>query len=622
LPQKLDSRFRGNDEWKTSDFKGDEAMTIYHAPLKDIRFVLNDFLQLEKYANLPGFGEATPDTVDAILEGGAKLMEEVMAPLNQVGDKEGCTWDNGVVTTPKGFKQAYREYIDGGWGALTADPKYGGQGLPHILGLVLSEMMCSANMAFGMYPGLSHGAYAAIHAHGTDAQKDTYLPKLVSGEWTGTMNLTEPHCGTDLGLMRTKAEPQADGSYKISGTKIFISAGEHDLVENIIHLVLAKIPGGPSGIKGVSLFIVPKFLVNADGSLGARNGVTCGSIEHKMGIHGNSTCVLNYDDAVGYIIGETHKGMRAMFTMMNAARLGVGIQGLGIAEVAYQNAANYAKERLQMRSITGTKFPDKPADPIIVHPDVRRMLMSIKAFTEGARALALQTGLFIDFAHHHPDEQVRRDSDDLVALLTPMLKAYYTDYGYEAATMAQQIYGGHGYIREHGMEQFVRDARIAMLYEGANGVQALDLVGRKLPMHMGRLLRQFFHPLDRFLQENMSDAKLGKDYVMPLAKAFARLQQATAWVAEQGMKNPDQAGAASTDYLKLFALVALGHIWAQLAKVAQEKLANGAEDKAFYEGKLVTAKFFMDRVLPDTSALLSKVQAGAETLMKLPAEAF
>jgi alkylation response protein AidB-like acyl-CoA dehydrogenase len=597
-------------------------MTIYHAPLKDIRFVLNEFLQVEKYANLPGFADATPETIDAILEGGAKLMEEVIAPLNQVGDKEGCKWDNGVVTTPTGFKAAYKEYIDGGWGALTADPAYGGQGLPHVLGLVLSEMMCSANMAFGMYPGLSHGAYAAIHAHGTDAQKETYLPKLVTGEWTGTMNLTEPQCGTDLGLMRTKAEPQSDGSFKISGTKIFISAGEHDLAANIIHLVLAKIPGGPPGIKGVSLFIVPKFLVNADGSLGARNGVSCGSIEHKMGIHGNSTCVLNYDEATGYLIGETHKGMRAMFTMMNAARLGVGIQGLGIAEVAFQNAANYARERLQMRSITGTKFPDKPADPIIVHPDVRRMLMSIKAFTEGARALALQTGLLIDFAHSHPDEQVRRDSDDLVALLTPMLKAYYTDYGYEAATMAQQIYGGHGYIREHGMEQFVRDARIAMLYEGANGVQALDLVGRKLPQHMGRLLRQFFHPADRFIQENMADAKIGKDYVLPLAKSFARLQQATAWIAEQSLKNADQAGAASTDYLKLFALVALGHIWAQLAKVATEKLAAGAEDKAFYEAKLVTAKFFMDRVLPDTSALLSKVQAGAETLMKLPAEAF
>ena len=597
-------------------------MPTYHAPTRDFRFVLYDLINIEKYANLPGFGDASRDTIDAILDEGGKFMEEVIQPLNQVGDQEGCKFDRGVVTTPKGFKEAYRQYIESGWGGLTADPDYGGQGLPHFLGLVMAEMMTSANMAFGMYPGLSHGAYAAIHAHGTDAQKQTYLPKLVSGEWTGTMNLTEPHCGTDLGLMRTRAEPQKDGSYRITGTKIFISAGEHDLAENIIHLVLAKIPGGPEGIKGVSLFIVPKFMVKADGSPGERNGVTCGSIEHKMGIHGNSTCVLNYDDAVGYLIGETHKGMRAMFTMMNAARLGVGIQGLGVAEAAYQNAAIYARDRLQMRSISGTKFPDKPADPIIVHPDVRRMLMSIRAFTEGARALALQTGLLIDFSHRHPDELVRRDADDLVALLTPMLKAYLTDYGYEAATMAQQIYGGHGYIREHGMEQFVRDARIAMIYEGANGVQALDLVGRKLPMHMGRLLRQFFHPVDRFIQENSANPKLGKEFVMPLAKAFARLQQATAWLAEQGMKNPDEAGAASSDYLKLFALVALGHVWAQMAKVSQEKLANGADDRDFYENKLVTAKFFMDRVLPDTAALVVKVQAGAETLMKLPAEAF
>ena len=597
-------------------------MPTYHAPTRDFRFVLYDLINIEKYANLPGFGDASRDTIDAILDEGGKFMEEVIQPLNQVGDQEGCKFDRGVVTTPKGFKEAYRQYIESGWGGLTADPDYGGQGLPHFLGLVMAEMMTSANMAFGMYPGLSHGAYAAIHAHGTDAQKQTYLPKLVSGEWTGTMNLTEPHCGTDLGLMRTRAEPQKDGSYRITGTKIFISAGEHDLAENIIHLVLAKIPGGPEGIKGVSLFIVPKFMVKADGSPGERNGVTCGSIEHKMGIHGNSTCVLNYDDAVGYLIGETHKGMRAMFTMMNAARLGVGIQGLGVAEAAYQNAAIYARDRLQMRSISGTKFPDKPADPIIVHPDVRRMLMSIRAFTEGARALALQTGLLIDFSHRHPDELVRRDADDLVALLTPMLKAYLTDYGYEAATLAQQIYGGHGYIREHGMEQFVRDARIAMIYEGANGVQALDLVGRKLPMHMGRLLRQFFHPVDRFIQENSANPKLGKEFVMPLAKAFARLQQATAWLAEQGMKNPDEAGAASSDYLKLFALVALGHVWAQMAKVSQEKLANGADDRDFYENKLVTAKFFMDRVLPDTAALVVKVQAGAETLMKLPAEAF
>lgn len=598
-------------------------MPSYHAPLQDIRFVLNDLLQIERYSNLPGFADATPETIDAILEEGAKLMEEVIAPLNLSGDKEGCKWNNGEVTTPAGFKDAYKKYIDGGWSGITSDPKYGGQGLPHILGLILAEMASSANMAFSMYPGLSHGAYESIHAHGSDEQKQMFLPKIVTGEWTGTMNLTEPHCGTDLGLMRTKAEPQADGSYKITGTKIFISAGEHDLAENIIHLVLAKIPGGPEGIKGVSLFIVPKFLVNKDGSLGARNGVSCGSIEHKMGIKANATAVLNYDNAVGYLLGAKHKGMQAMFTMMNAARLGVGIQGLAQAEVALQNAAIYAKDRLQMRSISGVKAPDKPADPIIVHPDVRRMLMSAKAFTEGARALALQTGLQIDFSQKHPDPQVRRDSDDFVALITPIIKAYMTDYGYEAATMAQQVYGGHGYIVEWGMEQFVRDARIAMIYEGANGIQALDLVARKLPQNMGRLLRQFFHPVDKFIQENATHPKIGKEYVMPLAKAFARLQQATAWIGEQGLKNPDEAGAASTDYLKMFALTALAHVWAQSAKIASEKLAEGAGDRAsFYEGKLITAKFFMDRMLPDTAAQLAKIQAGSQSMMALPAEAF
>jgi len=597
-------------------------MPTYQAPLKDFRFVLNDLIQLDNYTNLPGFQDATRDTLDAILEEGAKFVQEVVQPINQVGDHEGCSWKNGEVTTPKGFKEAYAKYVEGGWSGLTAEPDFGGQGLPHIVGFVMSEMMTAANMAFAMYPGLSHGAYEAILKHGTDEQKKTYLPKLVEGSWTGTMNLTEPHCGTDLGLMRTKAEPQEDGSYLISGTKIFISAGEHDMAENIIHLVLAKIPGGPAGIKGVSLFIVPKFLVEADGSLGERNPVTCGSIEHKMGIHGNSTCVLNYDGAKGWLIGEEHKGMRAMFTMMNAARLGVGIQGLGVADVAFQNGAAYAKERLQMRSISGVKAPDKPADPIIVHPDVRRMLMQAKAFTEGARALALETGLKLDFAHRHPDPATRRECEDFVALITPMLKAYLTDMGYETATNAQQMLGGHGYIREWGMEQFVRDARIAMIYEGANGVQALDLVGRKLPEGMGRLLRSFFHPLDRFIQENMADPKLAKDYVMPLAKAFARLQQATAFIGEAGLKNPDEAGAASSDYLKMFALVAMGQVWARSAKVAQAKLAEGAEDKAFYEAKLVTGRFFMERMLPETSGLLSKIQAGGESMMALPAEAF
>ena len=599
-------------------------MPSYRAPVTDIKFVLNEVLQFQNYSNLPGFADATPDLIDAILDEGAKFMEEVVAPLNQVGDREGCKWDNGVVTTPTGFKAAYKQYCEAGWGGLTAEQEYGGQGLPYVLGLIQAELISSANLSFGMYPGLSHGAYEAIHHHGTDEQKKTYLPRIVSGEWTGTMNLTEPHCGTDLGLMRTKAEPQADGSYRISGTKIFISAGEHDMADNIIHLVLAKIPGGPTGIRGISLFIVPKFMVNADGSLGARNGVSCGSIEHKMGIHGNSTCVLNYDNATGFLIGEKHKGMRAMFTMMNAARLGVGMQGLGIAEVAYQNAVTYAKDRLQGRSVTGSKAPDKAADPIIVHPDVRRMLLSIRAFTEGARALALWTGLQIDVSNKHPDAAERAAADDLVTLLTPMIKSYLTAYGYEAATPAQQIYGGHGYIQEWGMEQFVRDARITMIYEGANGIQALDLVGRKLPTGVGRLLRRFFHPVDQFLRDNMADPKLGKDYIMPLAKAFARLQTATGYVAEQGLKNPDEAAAASSEYLNLFALTAIGYMWAQMAKVAQQKLAagDGTASKEFYETKLVTARFFMERFLPDTASLLAKLQAGSQTMMLLDAANF
>jgi alkylation response protein AidB-like acyl-CoA dehydrogenase len=598
-------------------------MPSYTAPLRDYRFVLNELLEMQKYGNLPGFQDASPETVDQILETVGQFCSEVLQPLNLPGDQEGCKHDKatGAVTTPKGFKEAYKQFCELGLTGLTADPNYGGQGLPHVIGLIMSEMATAANQSFAMYPGLSHGAYEAIHKWGTDEQKQTWLPKIVSGEWSGTMNLTEPHCGTDLGLMRTKAEPQPDGSYKITGTKIFISAGEHDLTSNIVHLTLAKIPGGPPGIRGVSLFIVPKFVLNADGSPGANNNVNCPSIEHKMGIKASATCMLNFDGSTGWLLGEPHRGMRAMFTMMNAARLGVGIQGLGIAEVAYQNAAIYAKDRLQGRSISGTKAPDKPADPIIVHPDVRRMLLTIRAFTEGARALALWTGLQIDLAHLEADETTRRDADDFCALLTPVIKAYLTDMGYESATLAQQCFGGHGYIVEHGMEQFVRDSRINMIYEGANGVQALDLVGRKIPANMGRSLRQFFHPLDAFLQANMADPKL-KDFVPPLARAFARLQQATAWIGQNGMANPDNAGAASSDYLRLFALVALGFVWARTAKLAQEKLANGADDKAFYEQKLVVARFFMERMLPDTAALQAKATAGAKTLMELDAAAF
>ena len=596
-------------------------MPTYQAPVNDMRFLLNDFLEIGKYQNLPGFEEVTPDLTDAILAEGAKIAEEVLFPLNQSGDEEGCHFDDGAVTTPKGFKEAYKTYTEGGWAGLTADPKHGGQGLPKVVGVAFAEMTTAANLSFGTYPGLARGVYEAIVAHGSDEQKDTYLSKLANGEWGGTMNLTEPHCGTDLGLLRTKAEPQDDGTYAITGTKIFISAGEHDLTENIVHLVLARIAGAPEGVRGISLFIVPKFLLTGDGGIGERNAASCGSIEHKMGIKGSATCVMNYDGATGYLIGQANKGMRAMFTMMNDARLGVGIQGLGLSEVAYQNAAIYAKERVQGRSITGAKMPDQPADPIIVHPDVRRMLLTMRAFNEGARALAYWMALSIDLSEKHPDKGVRQDADDLVALMMPVVKAYLTDTGFESVNLGLQCFGGHGYIREHGMEQYVRDARITKLYEGTSGIQALDLVGRKLPRKMGRLLRQFFHPLDQFIQDNMADAEM-KEFVMPLAKSLARLQQATAWVAEQGVKDADQAGAASMDYLKMFGLVALGYVWARMAKISTAKLANGGDDRAFHERKVALARFFMAKSLPETSLLLSTITAGAGPLMALDADLF
>jgi len=594
----------------------------YQAPVQDFKFLLHEFIDLQRYSNLPGFADATPDLVDAILEEGAKFFENELAPLNAVGDLEGCTrHDDGSVTTPTGFKEAYKSYIEAGWSGLTADPEYGGQGLPHVLGFAVSEMASSANMAFAMYPGLTHGAYEAIHHWGDDAQKQAYLPKMVTGEWTGTMNLTEPHCGTDLGLMRTKAEPQDDGSYLVTGQKIFISAGEHDMSDNIIHLVLAKIPGGPEGIKGVSLFVVPKYILDENGEPGEHNSLQCGAIEHKMGIHGNSTCVMNYDGARGWLLGAPHKGMRAMFTMMNAARLGVGIQGLSQASAAYQNAVTYARDRVQGRSLTGVKAKDKPADPIIVHPDVRRMLMKQKAFVEGARALALWTGLMIDFASKHPDPDERQKADDFAAFITPVVKAYLTDMGFECAVEAMQVYGGHGFIHEWGMEQYVRDARITMIYEGANGVQALDLVGRKLPDGMGRLMRRFYHPVDAFIQANMANAEM-KDFVMPLAKAFARLQSVTADIGPKMMANPDEAGAASTDYLRCVALVAIGFMWARIAEKAQARLAAGEGDATFNESKLATARFFMQRMLPDMHAHAAKAMSGGATLMALPEDAF
>ncbi|MGE0666439.1 MAG: acyl-CoA dehydrogenase C-terminal domain-containing protein [Sphingomonadales bacterium] len=596
-------------------------MTTYTAPIADFKFVLNDLLGMDKYSNLPGFEEVSPDLVDAILEEAGKVASEVLHPINYSGDQEGCQWNDGVVTTPKGFKEAYDLYVESGWGSLTAKTEHGGQGLPQTLAIMVSEMMIAANWGFTMYPGLTKSAVEAIDAHASDELKQKYLPNMVAGKWTGTMNLTEPHCGTDLGLIRTKAEAQADGSYRISGTKIFISAGEHDLSENIIHLVLAKIPGGPAGTKGISLFLVPKFLVNGDGSVGARNGVACGSIEHKMGIHSNATCVMNYDGATGWLVGEVNKGMSAMFTMMNEARLWVGIQGLGIAEVAYQNAAHYARDRLQGRAISGAKNADGPADPIIVHPDVRRMLMTGKAFTEGARAMAAIAGLQVDLLHRHPDEKVRQKADDYVALMTPVIKAYFTDMGVEVASLAVQTYGGHGYIQENGVEQFLRDARIAPIYEGTNGVQAMDLVGRKLAMNGGRAIQAFFAEVGQFVKDARENEALAA-MAGELEKALGRLQQATMWLMQNGLAKPDNAGAASSDYLRLMALVAMGHVWGLMAQTAAAKLADGAGNEAFYEHKLITARFFFERMLPDTGSLLKKIESGSESLMALPADAF
>lgn len=597
-------------------------MPVYKAPLEDISFVLNDVLNAEQLSKLPGFEDATPDLISSVLEEAAKLCENVLQPLNRSGHEEGCHYENGVVRTPKGFKEAYETYREGGWQGLAFDPDYGGQGLPHLVGFVLEELMCSSNMAFAMYPGLTHGAMNAIRAHASDELKAQYLPKMVSSEWSGTMCLTEPHCGTDLGLMKTKAVPSDDGSYRITGTKIFISAGEHDLTSNIIHLVLAKLPDAPPGIKGISLFLVPKFLPNENNEPGVRNGVMCGSIEHKMGIMANATCVMNFDEAKGWLVGEPHKGMRAMFTMMNSARLGVGMQGLGQASVAYQNAVAYAKDRIQGRSLSGAKAPDKAADPIIVHPDVRKNLMQAKAFTEGARALGYWVGMMIDLVEKHPDPVVRQEADDFVALLTPVVKAYFTDMGYEVATNSQQMYGGHGYIREWGMEQFVRDARIAMIYEGANGIQALDLVGRKLPQNLGRLLRRFFHPMQAELEQSQEDPTL-LEFVIPVAKAFGKLQQATAVVAQKGMARPDEAGAASTDYLRIFGLVAVGWMWLKMVKVAQAKLAEGADGKeSFYDAKIKTARFFVEKMLPEVDFRFKSLMSGAKSMMDLDVDQF
>src|SRR5215510_6652956 len=596
-------------------------MPIYKAPVEDVSFLLNDVFQIDRYDNLPGFTDASADVREAILGEAAKLSEEVLQPLNRMGDLEGCKrHDDASVTTPKGFKEAFKLVGEGGWLGLSAPTEYGGQGLPITLSQVVTEFQSAANMAFSMYGGLTMGATAALLVHGDAEQKKTYVPNMVAGKWTGTMNLTEPQCGTDLGLLRTKAVKQADGSYKISGTKIFISAGEHDLAENIIHLVLARIEGAPAGTRGISLFIVPKLLPKPDGSPGTRNAVACGSIEEKMGIHANSTCVMNYDGATGFLIGEENRGLNAMFTMMNEARLGVGVQGLALSEVAYQNAAIYARDRLQGRALTGAKFADKPADPIIVHPDVRRMLMTMRAFNEAGRALVVWTALQADIAHRSPDEKARQAADDHMGLLTPVVKGMLTDQGFANTVLAQQIFGGHGYIAEHGMEQFVRDARIAMIYEGANGIQGLDLIGRKLPKDGGRAMQAFFAEVQGYVKAHGNDAM--KPYVAPLTSALGHLQQATMWLMQNALAKPDNGGAAATDYLGLFGLCALGYMWCRMVESAQAKLASGDGASERMKGKLVTGRFFMERMLPETATHLARIQAGAASVMELPAEAF
>ena len=590
-------------------------MPTYTAPVKDMQFLLHDVLKINE-ADIPGYADLDRSFTQAVLDEAGKVAQDVLAPLNAVGDTEGCVLENGVVRTPTGFKAAFDQLRDGGWMSLDAAPDYGGQGLPYLMHTAVNETFVSANMAFNMYQGLTHGAYTAILVHGTDAQKAMWLPKMVSCEWTGTMNLTEPHCGTDLGLLRTKAEPQADGSYKITGQKIFISAGDHDMASNIVHLVLAKAPGGGEGTKGISLFIVPKVLVNDDGSLGARNAVSVGKVEDKMGIHGNATCVMNYDGATGWLLGDLHKGMKAMFTMMNEARLGVALQGYAVAEPAYQNAVAYAKDRLQGRAVTGVKNPTGPADPLIVHPDIRRNLMEQKSFVEGARALTFWGATLIDRAHTGD-----MDADGLIGLLTPVLKGFQTDKGFEMAVQAQQVYGGHGYIEEWGMSQFARDARIAMIYEGANGVQALDLVGRKLATDGGKHVMAFFDMVKAEVKSHDGDDRM-TGFVEPLKAASKQLQQAGMFFMAQGMKNPNAALAGSYDFMHMMGHVCLGLMWTRMAKAAYTALDAGAADRDFLDAKIATGRFYMTRQLPACSMHLARIESGADTVMALSAQAF
>jgi alkylation response protein AidB-like acyl-CoA dehydrogenase len=596
-------------------------MQTYKAPLRDMRFVLHELHGSAALTQLKGLEDFSPELMDSILEEAAKLAEEVLLPINASGDEAGCVLENGVVRTPKGFKEAYDMFRGGGWTALASDPRYGGQGLPESLNKLVEEMICSSNLAFSLYPGLTHGAYQAIASHGSDELKDTYLPKMVDGTWSGTMCLTEAHCGTDLGMLRTRAVPGDDGSYKVSGSKIFISAGEHDLTENIIHLVLARLPDAPRGVRGISLFLVPKFIPATDGRPGARNGVVCTALEHKMGIKGSATCQLTFEDATGWLVGDPNKGLATMFTMMNSERLSVGIQGLGAAETSYQSAVAYARDRIQGRSLSGAKSADKAADPIIVHPDVRRMLLTIRAYTEGCRALGGWVARELDEMERSKEPDARKRAEDFTALMTPVVKALFTDLGFEATNIGMQVYGGHGYIRDHGMEQLVRDARISMIYEGTNGIQALDLVGRKLPQGAGRMLRTFFHPVSEFIERNNDHKQLG-EMVKGFGKAFGALQLATAQIAAKGMGDPEEAGAAATEYLRLFGLVALGFMWARSAVVAAEKLAHPDADAAFYKAKLITARFYMERILPQAGALLVAIRAGKGAMMEMDEAAF
>ena len=593
----------------------------YRAPVRDQMFILGDVLKIDQYSNLPGFADASLDVVEQILNEGAKFCEEVLAPLNKIGDTQGCQLSaDHKVTTPEGFKAAYKTMVEAGWPAIGSEAEFGGQGLPAVVTLAYSEMSSSANMAFSMYPGLTHGCYSAILAGGSEAQKALYLPKLATGQWGGTMNLTEPHCGTDLGLLRTKAMPQADGSYRITGQKIWISGGEHDMAENIVHLVLARIEGAPAGVKGISLFIVPKHLPDANGNPGERNSANCVGLEEKMGIHGNATCVMAYEEAKGWLIGEENNGLKIMFVMMNEARLGVGLQGLSQGEAAYQGAVAFAKDRLQGRSLTGPKNPDGPADPIIVHPDVRRMLLESKCLLEGGRAFLLWTALHGDLAHKSPDAEIRQKANDYMGLMTPVLKGFFTDKGFKIASDSLQVHGGSGFTEHYAASQYLRDVRITLIYEGTNGIQALDLVGRKLAANGGRAVMTFFAEIEGFIAENEADQAL-KVYIDGLRDTKALLQDATLWLMQNGLQNPDNAGAASSDYLHLFGLTGTAYMWALMAKAALGKIAEGATDP-LYSDKLITGQFFVERLLPDAPAHLAKLKTGSATMMAMSAESF